>query len=252
MIQEGVLDHPRVDAILACHVGNIWPEAKSSGRIGIRFGTMMASCDSFYIRVKGKGGHGAMPHLSVDSVLVAASIVTSVQSIISREIKPTASGVVTVGKINGGFAENVIAPEVVMEGTIRALDPATRDYLNRRTGEMARSVAASMRAEAEVDIVRGYPPAINDPEFTRFFRSVIADLFGQESVCEIGEPSMGAEDMAYFLERVPGTFFALGTQSEDPRTAYPHHNPKFDIDEEVLWKGAAAMAETAARWLSQH
>lgn len=249
MIQEGALENPRVDAIIACHVGNIWPEARSTGVIGVRYGTIMASCDNFAIRVRGKGGHGAMPHLSVDSVLVAAHVVTSLQSIVSRELKPTASGVITVGKINGGCAENIIAPEVLMEGTIRALDPATREYLDRRVEELPKAVASSMRATAEVNVNRGYPPTINNPEFTRFFQEAAISLFGSDSVREIGEPSMGAEDMAYFLERVPGTYFGLGTHSGDDRTSYPHHHPKFDVDEAALWKGTAVMAETAVRWL---
>jgi len=250
MILEGVLENPSVGAILACHVGNIWPDARRSGVIGVRFGPMMASCDGLFIRVKGKGGHGAMPHLTVDSVLVAAHIVTSLQSIVSREINPTACGVVTIGKISGGFAHNVIAPEVVMEGTMRSLNAETRNYLNRRLGEIARSVASAMRAEAEVRIEEGYPPATNHPGFTRFFQGVAQEMFGAGWVGEISEPCMGAEDMAYFLERVPGALFTLGTQSDDPRTAYPHHNPRFDIDESVLWKGAAVMAETAIAWLA--
>ncbi|MGE5484508.1 MAG: M20 metallopeptidase family protein [Ignavibacteriales bacterium] len=251
MIREGVLENPAVGAILACHVGNIWPEARTSGAIGVRFGTMMASCDDLTIRIRGKGGHGAMPHLAVDPVLVAGHVITALQSIVSREVKPTASGVVTIGKISGGFARNVIAPEVLMEGTIRALDPTTRDLLCNRTGEIARSVAAALRAEADAKVNRGYPPAINDHGFTGFFQGVAERLFGGDFVREIPESSMGAESMAYFLERVPGTLFGLGTQSDDVRTAYPHHNPRFDIDEGVLWKGAVAMAETAVAWLAE-
>jgi amidohydrolase len=252
MIEAGVLDDPPVRAIVSCHVGNIFLEARAAGIIGVRSGTMTASCDNLLIRVKGRGGHGAMPHLAVDSILVASHVVTALQSLISRETKPTASGVVSIGKISGGFAANVIAPQVVMEGTIRALDPGTRAQLCHRTAEICRSVAAAMRAEAEVTISPGYPPAVNDPDVTGFLRGVAEDLFGSDRVRELSDPMMGSEDMAYFLERVPGTIFGLGTWSGDPDTQYPHHHPRFDIDESVLWMGSALFAETAVRWLERN
>ncbi|QUL98993.1 MAG: amidohydrolase [Candidatus Fermentithermobacillus carboniphilus] len=247
MIEDGALENPKVDMILGAHLGVLWPI--KSGQVGTRTGPTMAASDRFTITVHGKGGHGATPHLTVDPIVVASEIVLALQTIVSREVSPVAPAVLTVGVIEAGTANNVIPEDCVMKGTVRYLDKRLAEFIPRRIEEISMGIARAMRAEVEVDYRYGYPPVVNDPAVTEFLRKSAASIVGPENVVVLDEPTMGGEDMAYYLERVPGTFFAIGSGTPENGTAYPHHHPKFNIDEGVLHLGAAVFAEACLEFL---
>lgn len=247
MIDDGVMENPAPDALLGLHTGCLWKEA-GPGEVGVRYGALMAAVDRFQITFRGKGGHGATPHLAVDPVTMASAAVLELQTIISRELSPLDPAVLTIGRIAGGTAFNIIAEECVIEGTVRTLSPATRAFVEERIRALASRVAEGMRGSARVEYDAGPPPLINDPEFTRKFQDFAAALIGPEKVKEIAEPTMGGEDVAYFLEMVPGTFFAHGSCNPEKGQVYPHHNSRFDIDEDTLPLGSALFAGFALNW----
>ncbi|MGI6642600.1 MAG: M20 metallopeptidase family protein [Bacillota bacterium] len=249
MIEDGALENPRVDAIIGAHVGTLWPV--KTGAIGVKSGALMAAADSFALTIRGKGGHGAAPHQSVDPVVVASHVTLALQTIVSREIAPVTPAVITVGLIRAGTASNVIPESCLLRGTVRYLDNDLASYMPKRIEEIAKGIAAGMRAEADLKYTPGYPPLINDTEMTAFLRASASRLLGPENVVELSAPSMGGEDMSYYLQEVPGCFFALG--SSDPRAGvvYPNHHPRFDIDENVLHVGAAVFAQAAVDFFRQ-
>jgi len=249
MIEDGALENPKVDAIVGLHTGCLWDYEKP-GEVFVSYGPMMACLDRIDVKIKGKGAHGATPHKSVDSISVAAHAISAVQTVVSREVNPLEPVVVTIGKIQGGTAYNIISQDVTFEGTVRALKQDVREFLDERIGGIIKGVASGMRAEVEYTYTYGYPPLSNDPEFTKRFVKVATEILGKDMVKEIPEPSMGGEDMAYFLNEVPGTFFFLAGCREVDGQIHPHHNPKFDIDENVLWEGVLLLSATAVDFLS--
>lgn len=249
MIDDGVLKNPDVEAILALHLGVIWDIP--SGSVGYRKGPLMASSDQFEITIKGTGGHGAMPHKTVDAVAVGAQVITALQSIISRNVDPLEPAVLTVSSMEGGQGYNIIQETAQLKGTVRCLNPDVQDFLEERIEEVVKGVTRAMGGDYQYSYLRGYPSLQNDAAFTDFFAELAGEVLGPERVVEIQRPTMGAEDMAYFLEKIPGTLFALGSGSEEKETAYPHHNPRFNIDEDVLWLGAALFSTTAWAWLKR-
>lgn len=249
MIADGCLDNPAVDAIYGLHVGQIFPEVKT-GQVGIREGAILAAATAFSVEVKGKSTHGALPHLGVDSIAIAAETITSLQKIISREMDPLSTAVLTVGKIEGGEAINIVTPKVIFSGDFRTLHEKDRQYIIRRLGEMCGSIAAANRAEAEVKILGGYPPTLNDPGFTGKVIETAATIVGRDNVLMLEKPNMGTEDMSLYLEKVPGAFFVLGTGNEQKGITYPHHNSRFDLDEDVLFIGPAIFTALALDYLS--
>ncbi len=251
MVEEGALKDPDVDAIIGLHIGGVFEEVQP-GQIGIGSGPVMACMDRFKMKVLGKGGHGAMPDTCIDPIAVSASLIESIQTLISREISPVRPGVISVCRINGGSAFNVIPEEVEMEGTARFIHQKEREEISQRMEEMCRKIAESRGAELEFDYEYEHPPLVNPPEFTEFFRDCALDLFSEEDVIELEEPVMGGEDMAYYLQEVPGTFFFLGGQREIEGEFQGHHNPRFDIDESVFWKGTALFVRTAYKWLESN
>ncbi len=251
MIEDGAMDNPKVDAVIGTHLGGVWPNLKP-GQIGISFKPMFACLDRIKIRVKGKGGHGAAPHETVDPISMAAHAYVTLQTIVSREVKPVQPAVITVGKFHGGTAYNIIPEEVDLEGTVRAFDQGLRESLARRIGEIFEGVTTGMRGTCEYEYTFGYPPTVNDPEFTREFQELAAEVVGADNVIELDEPTMGGEDMAYFLQQAPGTFFFLCSHNKEKGIVYPHHHPRFDIDEDVLWIGTALFSHTAVSWLKKH
>ncbi len=247
MIEAGVLEEPKVDVIIGCHLGTIW--GLESGEVGVKPGPLMASTDSFSLTIHGKGGHGAVPHMSVDPVVVGAQCVTALQTIVSREINPLDPAVITVGKFHAGTVANVIPDKADITATVRYFNPSLQSLIRERVEGVLGSIITGMRATYDYTYREGYPPLVNDEQFTHFFRQVAADTLGKDQVKDLREPTMGGEDMSYFLSRVPGTFFALGSPRAVDGAVYPHHHPKFDIDENALWVGAALFAESALRWL---
>jgi len=248
MIKDGCLEAPKPDVIFGLHVGTLWPT--KAGEIGVKPGPLMAASDSFEIAVRGKGGHGAAPHLSVDPVVIASQIVVALQTIVSREIDPNAPAVVTIGKIEAGTARNIIPETCTLLGTVRYIDRSLKGFMPARIKEIASGIAHSMRGEAAVEYRNGYPLLVNDPAATEFLAKSGASVIGPDKVIGI-QPTMGGEDMAYYLERVPGTFFSLGSASTEKATQFPNHHPKFDVDESVLALGSAIFAQVCLDFLKQ-
>jgi amidohydrolase len=228
MIEAGALDDPKVDAIAMLHVDS----RLAVGTVGISPGGVSASADEFYIDVRGKGGHGGYPHTAVDAIPAASSLVLALQNVVARETDPLASAVVTVGTIEGGYRNNVIADEVRLSGTLRAHDSAVRDELESRLRRIVGGVASAYNVEAAVRVIRGYPPVRNDDALAGKF----AAYMRERSAVRVEEPAatMGAEDFAYFAQRVPGLLVRLGVRSDAAGSTHPGHSPQFRIDEAAL------------------
>ena len=239
MIEEGALENPNVDLAFGMHVAQDIP----LGKIAARPGPAMAAADRFEIVIQGKGGHGAQPNTTVDPIAVGAQIVTALQTIVSREVDPTEQAVVTVGAFLAGDASNVIPDTAVMRGTLRSFNPEVREQLATRVGEIATGVAAAMRAEVAYDYQPGYPSTINDVDMTAMVMDVAREVVGEENVFE-SPLIMGAEDFSYFLEKVPGCFYFVGTKNEDRGLVWGHHHPRFDIDEDAMPLGMEVMVRT--------
>ena len=233
MIDEGVLTNPDVNAIIGLHLWNNLP----LGTIGVRSGALMAAVELFTIAIQGKGGHGAMPHQTVDSIVLGSQIVTALQTIVARNINPIDSAVVTVGEFHAGTAKNVIADTATLTGTVRYFNPALADFFHQRIDAIVSGICASQGATYQLNYVKLYPPVINDPKITDLVKAVATDIvetpLGVVPECQ----TMGGEDMAFFLEKVPGCYFFLGAANPDRSLAYPHHHPRFDFDETALATG---------------
>lgn len=229
MVQEGVLENPKVDAIFGAHV---FPQIEI-GKVGICEGKALASADRFTIRIMGRSGHAASPHLVRDPIVATGHLITQIHSIVSREVNPLESAVITIGKVSGGTAFNIIPDGVELLGTVRSLTPETREKMKERIEQMAQGVARSFGVEYQFNFEYGYPVLINDPGMIGLVASACAKGVGEENVVAV-LPSMGAEDFAYYLEKVPGAFFRLGIRNESKGIIHPYHSSLFDIDEDVL------------------
>lgn len=248
MIRDGALENPTVDAIVGMHTGGLWGGAEA-GEIGYRHGALMASSDFFTVNINGKGGHGGSPHLTVDPIAIGCQIWSTLQTLISREVNPMQPAVVTIGAMHAGTAGNIIAPTCVLQGTLRTMNADVRKTLRRRIEEIVREVAHLMRGSAFAEFVDGPPPVINDRELTDSLRRAATDVLGADHVHEIPEPTTAGEDYAFFTEKIPGTYFFHPSFMKGRE--YPHHHPKFDIDETVLWVGSATLAQFALTWQQQ-
>ncbi len=237
MIEAGVLQKPKVDVALALHV---WNE-KPLGWIGITSGPVMASAEIFKIKIHGKGGHGALPHLAVDPLLAAAQIISALQGIVSRNISPLQTAVVSVCTIHGGDAFNVIPAEVEMTGTIRTFETDVRRLVLEKFERIVHSVAEGMGCQVDVQVDKLTLAAINHPAVTARVQDVARNLFNTYEI-ETNFRTMGSEDFSYIQEKVPGCFFFIGSANHEKGLDAGHHHPKFDIDEAVLPQGAAFMA----------
>ncbi|MSS78674.1 amidohydrolase [Anaerococcus sp. WCA-380-WT-2B] len=248
MIEEGCLENPKVDHIIGMHGG--WLSDIPHGKIGFKDNELMASMDIFSIKVKGKGGHGANPQNAIDPIIISAEILMGLQKIISREIAPVDSGLVSVCKIEGGYTQNIIPNEVNMLGTARALDEDIRDKIEKRISEIAEGIAKTYGASAETFYERFYPVLKNDPEFNSFVKENTRKIF-PDDIFELEKPTMGGEDMAFYLKEVPGTFLFLSNLKEAADgEKYSNHNPKFDLDESLFYKGVSIFLKTAFEFLS--
>jgi amidohydrolase len=229
MVEEGVLDNPKVDAIFGAHVFPFLP----TGKVGVYEREGLAATDRFTIKIVGKGGHAASPHVTKDPILAAGHLITQIHSIASRDINPLESGVITVATIHGGTAFNIIPDEVELKGTVRSLNAHVRETLKSRLQKVTQGVIQSFDMEHEFDYQHGYPVLVNDPEMTKLVARACEKGIGDTNV-EVLKPSMGGEDFAYYLEKVPGSFFRLGMRNEGKGVIHPYHSSHFDIDEEVL------------------
>jgi amidohydrolase len=243
MIQAGALQNPRPDVALGLHVASMLP----SGLVTAGDGPVMAAGERFKLVVKGRGGHGAMPHQTVDAVLVAAQIVAALQTIVSRNVNPNEVAVVSVCSFHSGTAFNIIAERAELEGTIRTFDPATRELVLRRVRQVAESTAQAMGATVEVNIQELTIAVVNEPSVAARVREAAARVVGPEHVSS-DQRWMASEDMAYFLRETPGCFFFLGAARSSAE--YPHHNPRFDFDEAVLPQGVAILCEAITSYLT--
>lgn len=239
MVEEGVVDG--LDSIFALH---LWPGLEF-GKVATKAGPIMAAADAFEMEIKGTGGHGAMPHLSADAIAIAAQVVTALQTIVSREVDPVQPAVLTVGQISAGTAFNIIPETVRIAGTVRTIDSDLREKMPERLEALACGVAGGMRGDAKLDYTFSYPVTRNDPESAKRALKVAGDLFGVENATETPNPSMGGEDFAFMLEKVPGAYVWLGV-GDVPGL----HTPQFAFDEKILPRGAALLTALALESLS--
>ncbi len=233
MIAAGVLTNPQVDAMIGLHLWNNLP----LGTVGVRSGALMAAVEFFHCKILGRGGHGAMPHQTVDALLVAAQVVNALQTIVSRNVDPLDSAVVTVGQFHAGTTTNVIADTARISGTVRYFNPALGNLLPQRIEQVIAGVCESMGAKYELDYQKLYPPVINDRAIADLVRSVAESVVETPAGIVPECQTMGGEDMSFFLQEVPGCYFFLGTANPDLDLAYPHHHPRFDFDETALSAG---------------
>jgi amidohydrolase len=246
MIEAGVLENPNVGAAFGLHIGTNVP----LGKIAVKAGPVNASADSAIVTIRGQGGHAARPHQAVDPVVIGAHCIIALQTVVSREVNPSSPAVITVGTLHAGTVSNVIPEDATFRATVRTVDQRTRTLLSERIPAVVRGIAEAFRATADVQYRLGYPPLLNDAAMASLVREVAHDVVGTENV---SAPSvgMGAEDMAYFLEAVPGAFYRLGARNRATGKTFSNHHPRFDIDEDALPIGAAMHAAVALRWLRQ-
>jgi amidohydrolase len=244
MIQEGALRDPKPDIALALH---LWNE-KNLGWLGITDGPVMAASDTFYLRIIGKGGHGGKPQEATDPIVAAAGVVNAIQSIISREIHPLDSGVITVSTIHGGEAQNVIPEYVALSGTIRSLKERTREHLLRRIQEIAENIASAYQCGAEINFEEISPTVVNDPEITEKVRKTAKELYPTHQIDQKYQ-TMASEDMAWILQEIPGCYFFLGSANPEKGLVAKHHQPDFSFDEDALIDGVALLVGTVHQLL---
>ena len=237
MIADGALEHPKPQQIIGQHVMPFLPV----GTVGFRSGLYMASSDEIYIKIKGKGGHGAMPHLSNDPVPVAAQVILALQQLVSRKANPLMPSVLTIGKVEAAGATNVIPQDVNMQGTFRTLDETWRAEAHRLIENCIKHTAEAWGMEAELEIRKGYPFLKNDEELTGIAKQAAIDYLGAEKVIDL-DIWMASEDFAYYSQVMPACFYRLGVRNEEKGIIHGVHHPKFDIDEQALEIGAGLMA----------
>ena len=244
MVKEGAMEG--VDNIIGLHIFSNYP----MGRVGVRSGPTFASADKFVLKVHGKGGHAAMPEGAVDPIIVAAHITTALQTLISRETSPFSPAVITIARIEAGSAFNIIPEVAEMQGSLRAYSAEHRERMMRRITEMAQGIASAMNASCEVDIFDGCPACVNDPAMTEVVRRAAESAVGAQAV-DTGAEVMtaGSDDMAYFLQAVPGCYFIVGAHNPDKGALYPHHHPRFNVDEDSLPIAAEVLTRTALDYL---
>jgi len=244
MIKEGVLENPVPEAIIGQHV----VPAIECGMIGIREGRFMASMDEIFVKVKGKGGHGAQPHQNIDPVLITSHIIVALQQVVSRMADPMLPTVLSFGKVIANGAINVIPDEVYIEGTFRTLDEKWRDEAHVKIKTMAETIAKSMGGSCEFNIVRGYPPLVNEKRLTEHVRSFAEDYLGKENVLDL-DVWMAAEDFAYYSQAANSCFYLLGVGNKEKGITSSLHTPTFNIDENALALSTGLMAYIALKQL---
>jgi amidohydrolase len=245
MIAEGVLENPKVDAVIGLHVNETMP----AGKIGIKSGVVNAASNPFTIRIIGKGGHGAGPDATIDPIVISSHVVLALQNIVSRELPPTSPAVVTVGSIHGGSAQNIIPEEVVISGIIRTMETKHRLYVKKRLTEITEGIVHAMRGKCVIDIEESYPCLYNDDNMVDLLREAAEKTIGADNIVKIEIPTMGVESFAYFSMERPSAFYFLGCGNEEKGITYPLHNSRFDIDEHCLATGVAVQCSLAYEFL---
>ncbi|GLR19364.1 M20 metallopeptidase family protein [Portibacter lacus] len=241
LIKEGVLENPKPATILGQHVHPIL----AAGKVGFRPGLYMASADEIYMTIRGKGGHAAIPHENIDTVLMASSIIVNLQQVVSRRSNPTIPTVLSFGKINSiGGATNIIPDEIKIEGTFRTMDEEWRAKANGIIEKLAREIAESMGGVCEIEIMKGYPCLINEVKSTEAARQAAQAYLGEENVVEL-PIRMTSEDFAFYTQKIPACFYRLGTGNVAKGITSSVHTPTFDIDEDSLRISSGLMAYIA-------
>jgi amidohydrolase len=247
MIKDGVMENPKVDAVFGLHVS---PEI-DVGKIGIKYGQTNAYTDSLEITVYGKDGHAARPHEGIDAIVIAGQIVIALQSIVSRNIDPVNSVVVTIGTISGGTRCNIIADRVKMTGTMRTLDPETRELVIRRIKAIVTQTAEAMGGKAQCTVKDGYPALVNTDEIIDIVRDSGEGILGADNVTVLKVPRLGGEDFAYFAKAAPSAFYRLGCGNAERGIIHGAHTCLFDIDEDCLVFGTALQVQNVLTFLSR-
>ncbi len=246
MINEGVLDSPRVDACIALHVDS----DLDVGTMRVKDGPVYASPDDFNITIHGRGGHGAEPHLAIDPIVVSSQIINQLQTIVSRSVDPFDEAVVTIGAINAGYANNIIPDTAKLLGTARTLTNEMRSFVSEKIQTIVKNTCEMYGATYEYEFIKLFPPLINNMEIARWLFESAKNCLGEENCIWGGRPTMAGEDFAYFSQNVPSAIFKLGCRNEAKGITAPIHNPYFDIDEECLKYGVAIFSEFALRFLA--
>lgn len=243
MVDDGILANPHVDATFGIHLISSIP----TGTIGIREGAMMAAGDKFIVNIMGKGGHGASPHSTVDPIVTSSYVIQGLQTIVSRETNPMEAVVLTVGKIEGGTAFNVIPDAVKFDGTVRTLNESLHEEIPGKMERIIKGVCEAFRAQYKLDYQAGVPVVVNDSNKVKFVKSVAEEVVGKGHVVDYH--TMGYDDVSYFLQAAPGAFYFIGSSNKDKGTDCPHHNPHFDIDEDSLLIGTEMHVRVASGFL---
>lgn len=248
MIEDGVLENPKVDAMLALHV---WPQLET-GMAAIKKGPMMGASDRMFITIKGQSSHGSAPEDGVDAIVIAANVISSIQTIVSRNVGPLDSTVISIGKINGGSRYNVIADKIKMEGTVRNLNPDIRNSIPEKIENIIKGITIAMGGDYEFEYVKGYPSTVNEANMTNLVFNTMKDTLGNKAIIP-DKSALGGEDFAFFSEKLPTAYFWLGCRKSDiPFEDFaPIHNPKFNPDEESLPIGVELMVKSTLNFLNK-
>ena len=241
MIEDGCLEG--VDVIFGTHLQAVRPY----GEVSYRVGPTMAAADRFHITIKGKGGHGAQPHLSKDSIVVGAQLVTNLQQVVSRRVSPIEAAVVSVGNFVAKNAFNVIADTAQLDGTVRTFKEDVRDLVEKEMERVVKGTCQSADVDYEFSYLRGYPSLVNHKEETEFVASILGEVPGVEEVTE-SPLQMAGEDFSYYLQHVKGSFFYTGARNPEWEEAYPHHHPKFDLDERGMLVAAKCLGKVVVEY----
>lgn len=245
MISEGVLENPKVDAVIGLHVS----EDISVGEIGIKKGIVNAASNPFEIKIIGKGGHGAYPQVTVDPIVITCNVINALQTLISRELAPVNPSVLTVGSIHGGTAENIIPEEVTIKGTMRTMKMEDRTYVKRRLKEITEGIVKAMRGTCEIKIRDSYPCLSNNDNMFSILKSSANKVIDENKINILENPSMGVESFAYFSLERPAVFYYLGSRNEEKGIVHPAHGNLFDIDEGCIPIGVAVQCQAVVDFL---
>lgn len=245
MISGGVLENPNVDAVIGLHVEE-WLEA---GTVGLKRGYAYAASNPFTIKIIGKGGHGASPHMTIDPVVITSNVIIALQNIVSREIPPTDASVITIGTIHGGTAQNIIPEDVTISGIIRTMKSEHREYIKTRLVQVVEGIVTAMRGRCEINIEESYPCLYNDDKLAGMFEDKASELLDQSNVYKLDQPTMGVESFAYFSKERPALFYFLGSGNKEKGIVNPAHGSLFDIDESCLSIGVAMQCTLAYEFL---
>lgn len=247
MIAAGCMEGPRVDAMLCCHVESGIP----TGTVTVKSGPICAASNPFSVTLRGRGTHGAKPHLGTDVIVAGAQIITALQTISSRRTSPTEPVVMTVGSFHAGAAGNVLPEEAVFTGILRTMGGEARQRVKEDLRSIVSGIAAGMDVAAEIEIFESYPGCRNDPDVTDLLRRSAGKILGPENVLELAEPSLGTDDFGYFSDAVPGCYYYVGVGNEAKGFTYPNHNPHFAVDPDALPLAAAIEAQAAIDFLCE-